>query len=211
MTATDVAPDRAPPVTTVIGKPELVLKSSEFRKGRRGRLARARRPGHPRRAARRALALARRAAAAADPLPRRALFVVGGAHHRARPQSAALSGKPRAARVPGGVRTAGAPAGGARRLLRPRAAGCGARRALAYPDRGAGAAGWRALAGFMLTAQDEGLVLLAGAVLARRRARTVEHARRSPEQGDLPPGRARPSRSASSPTCCSATTRWSGS
>ncbi len=34
MTATDVAPDRAPPVTTVIGKPELVLKSSEFRKGR---------------------------------------------------------------------------------------------------------------------------------------------------------------------------------
>jgi uncharacterized membrane protein SpoIIM required for sporulation len=34
MTATDVAPDRAPPVTTMIGKPELVLKSSEFRKGR---------------------------------------------------------------------------------------------------------------------------------------------------------------------------------
>ena len=34
MTTTDVAPDRAPPVTTVIGKPELVLKSSEFRKGR---------------------------------------------------------------------------------------------------------------------------------------------------------------------------------
>ncbi len=34
MTATDVAPDRAPPTSSLLGKPELVLKSSEFRKGR---------------------------------------------------------------------------------------------------------------------------------------------------------------------------------
>ncbi len=152
--------------------------------GPRGRLARARGPDRPGRAARRAFALARRAATAADPLPRRDLLVVGGAHHRARPQPAALSGKPGAAGVPGGVRTAGAPAGGARRLLWPRAAGRGALGALAYPDRGARAAG-RHRRGLHAHRAGRSLVLLAGAVRAHRRPRTLEHARRSLEQGDL--------------------------
>ena len=179
--------------------------------GPRGRLARARDAGCPRGAARGAPAVALRAATAAGPLPRRAVVAVGRAHHRARPQSPPLPGKPGAAGLPGGLWAAHQPAGRHADLLPLRPAGGGAGGALAYRDRDPGAAG-RGRGGLHADTAGRSLAVVPGAVRPRRRTRDRQHARpTSTTRSCSRPGRARSRRSACSPMCCSATIRWSAS
>ena len=186
-------------------RPGSSLRSQRVPQGPRGGLARARRlVGQVERRGVCAL-VARRAAAAAAALPRRAVVAVGRAHHRARPQSAPLSGESGAAGLSRGLRAArSARCEGLRDFLPARPAGRGARRARWHILLATLALLVGVAAGFMLTVRTKpGSRRFVPAGLAGGRG-TGEHRGELLDKEIFAPWPGSAKAFACSPMCCSA-------